>query len=105
MLAYEVKDIRMYHAGSPSSSAPRYENTTNTMVTLEGLVACSTNHVLVRAYTSAGAGPFGPSLEILTNGRSSNIACIVPVQNRIRAYWRTDEALRWKHGMKDTYIR
>ena len=72
VLTYEVKDIRVYHAGSPSLSAPRYENTTNTMVTLQELVACSTYHVLVRAYTSAGAGPFSPSLEIVTNGRSSN---------------------------------
>ena len=72
VLAYEVKDVRVYHAGSPSSSAPRYENTTNIMVTLQELIACSTYHVLVRAYTLAGAGPFSPSLEIVTNGRSSN---------------------------------
>ena len=87
VLAYEVKDIKVYHAGSPSLSAPRYENTTNTMVTLQELVACSTYHVLVRAYTSAGAGPFSPSLEIVTNGRSSNIIVfIVPVKNRIRGF-------------------
>lgn len=70
VLAYEVKDIRVYHAWSPSLSASRYENTTNTMVTLQELISCST--VLVRAYTSAGAGPFSPSLEIVINGRSSN---------------------------------
>ena len=82
MLAYEVKDTRMYHVGSPSLSAPRYQNTSNTMVTLQELVACSTYHVLVRAYTSAGAGPFSPSLKIVTNGRSSNIIVfIVLVKN------------------------
>ena len=88
VLAYEVKRTRVYHAGSPSSSAPRYENTTNTMVTLQELMACSTYHVLVRAYTSAGAGPFSPSLEIITNGRSTVviIVFIVPVKNRIRGY-------------------
>ena len=87
VLAYEVKDIRVSHAGSPSLSAPRYENTTNIMVTLQELIACSTYHVLVRAYTSAGAGPFSPSLEVVTSGRSSNIVVfIVPVKNRIRGY-------------------
>ena len=60
VLAYEVKYIRVYHTGSSSLPAPRYENTTNTMVTLQELVTCSTYHVLVRAYTSAGAGPFSP---------------------------------------------
>ena len=86
-MAYEVKDIRVYHAGSSSLSPPRYENTTNTMLTLQELKACSTYDVLVRAYTSAGAGPFSPSLEIVTNGRSSNeIVFIVPVKNRIRGY-------------------
>ena len=72
MLAYEVKYTRVYHEGSPSSSAPRYQNTTDTMVTLQGLTLCSTYHVLVRAYTSAGAGPFSPTLKIVTTGRSSN---------------------------------
>ncbi|XP_067026815.1 uncharacterized protein [Acropora muricata] len=66
VLAYEVKYTRVYHVGSPSSSAPRYENATDTMVTLQGLTLCSTYHVLVRAYTSAGAGPFNPTLKIVT---------------------------------------
>ena len=69
VLAYEVKYTRVYYRGSPTSSAPRYQNTTDT---LQGLTLCSTYHVLVRAYTSAGAGPFSPTLEIFTNGRSSN---------------------------------
>ena len=87
LLTYEVKDIRVYHSGSPSLSPPRYKNTTNIMVTLQELIACSTYHVLVRAYTSAGAGPFSPPLGIVTNGRSSNIIVfIVPVKNRIRGY-------------------
>ncbi|KAK2554959.1 Receptor-type tyrosine-protein phosphatase delta [Acropora cervicornis] len=66
VLAYEVKYTSVYYRGSPSSSAPRYQNTTNTMVTLQGLTLCSTYRVLVRAYTSAGAGPFSPTLEIVT---------------------------------------
>ena len=84
MLAYEVKYTRVYHAGSLSSSSPRYQNTSDTMVTLQGLTSCSTYHVLVRAYTSAGAGPFSPSFEIVTTGRSSNM--FVLVKNRIRGY-------------------
>ena len=72
VLAYEVKYTRVYYKGSPSSSAPRYQNTTDTMVTLQGLTLCSTYRVFVRAYTSAGAGPFSPTLEIVTAGRSSN---------------------------------
>ena len=72
VLAYEVKYSRVNHVGSPSSSAPRYQNATDTLVTLQGLTLCSTYHVLVRAYTSAGVGPFSPALEIVTNGRSSN---------------------------------
>ena len=68
VLAYEVNYTSVYYKGSPSSSAPRYQNTTDTMVTLQGLIACSTYDVLVRAYTSAGAGPFSPSLEIVTDG-------------------------------------
>ena len=87
VLAYEVNYTRVYYRGSPSSSAPRYENTTNTMVTLQGLIACSTYDVLVRAYTSAGAGPFSRLLKIVTNGRSSNInVFIVLVKNRISGY-------------------
>ncbi|KAK2569714.1 Receptor-type tyrosine-protein phosphatase S [Acropora cervicornis] len=66
VLAYEVKYTSVYYRGSPSSSAPRYQNTTDTMVTLQGLTLCSTYRVLVRAYTSAGAGPFSPTLEIVT---------------------------------------
>ena len=69
VLAYEVKYTRVYYRGSPSSSAARYQNTTDT---LHGLTLCSTYQVLVRAYTSAGAGPFSPTLEIVTTGRSSN---------------------------------
>ncbi|XP_074611775.1 uncharacterized protein LOC141866211 isoform X2 [Acropora palmata] len=65
---YEVKYTRVYYRGSPSSSAPRFQNTTDTMVTLQGLTLCSTYHVLVRAYTSAGAGPFSPTLENVTAG-------------------------------------
>ena len=72
VLAFEVKYTRVYYRGSPSSSAPRYQNTTDTMVTLQGLTLCSTYHVLVRAHTSAGAGPFSRTLEIVTAGRSSN---------------------------------
>ena len=87
MLAYEVNYTRVYYKGSPSSSAPRYRNTTNTMVTLQGLIACSTYHVRVRAYTSAGAGQSSRPLKIVTNGRSSNIIVfIVPVKNRIRGF-------------------
>ncbi|XP_074611771.1 uncharacterized protein LOC141866210 isoform X4 [Acropora palmata] len=66
VLAYEVKYTSVYYRGSPSSSAPRYQNTTDTMVTLQGLTLCSTYRVLVRAYTSAGAGPFSATLEIVT---------------------------------------
>ena len=72
VLSYEVKYTRVYHVGSQSSSASRYQNTTDSMVTLQGLTLCSTYHVLVRAYTSAGAGPFSSTLEIVTTGRSSN---------------------------------
>jgi len=90
VLAYEVKDIKVYHAGSPSLSAPRYENTTNTMVTLQELVACSTYHVLVRAYTSAGAGPFSPSLEIVTNapGPPSDVRAGTPGKRNITLTWK-----------------
>ena len=84
VLAYEVNYTRVYYRRSPSSSAPRYQNTTGTMVTLQGLIACSTYDVLVRAYTSAGAGPFSPPSKIVAHGRSNNN--IVPVKNRIRGY-------------------
>ena len=72
VLAYEMKCTRVSYRGSPSSSAPRYQNTTDTMVTLQGLTLCSTYDVLVRAYTSAGAGPFSHAIKITTTGRSSN---------------------------------
>ncbi|XP_067027638.1 uncharacterized protein, partial [Acropora muricata] len=68
VLAYEVKYTRVSYRGSPSSSAPRYQNTTETMVTLQGLTLCSTYNVLVRAYTSAGAGPFSHAIKITTTG-------------------------------------
>ncbi|XP_067027507.1 receptor-type tyrosine-protein phosphatase T-like isoform X2 [Acropora muricata] len=68
VLAYEVKYTRVYYRGSPSSSPPRYQNTTETMVTLQGLTLCSTYRVLVRAYTSAGAGPFSHAIKITTTG-------------------------------------
>ncbi|XP_015759656.1 PREDICTED: receptor-type tyrosine-protein phosphatase F-like, partial [Acropora digitifera] len=64
VLAYEVKYTRVYYRGSLSSSAPRYQNTTDTMVTLQRLTLCSTYNVLVRAYTSAGAGPFSHAIKI-----------------------------------------
>ena len=38
----------------------------------------------MRAYTSAGVGPFSPPLKVVAHGRSSNN--IVPVKNRIRGY-------------------
>ncbi|XP_015757056.1 PREDICTED: uncharacterized protein LOC107336496 isoform X2 [Acropora digitifera] len=66
VLVYEVKYTRVYHVGSQSSFASRYQNTTDTTVTLQGLTLCSAYHVFVRAYTSAGAGPFNPTLEIVT---------------------------------------
>ncbi|XP_067027637.1 uncharacterized protein [Acropora muricata] len=66
VLAYEVKYTRVSYRGSPSSSAPRYQNTTDTMVTLQRLTLCSTYNVLVRAYTSAGAGPFSHAIKITT---------------------------------------
>ncbi|XP_044164303.1 Down syndrome cell adhesion molecule-like protein 1 [Acropora millepora] len=92
VLAYEVKDIRVSHAGSPSLSAPRYENTTNTMVTLQELIACSTYHVLVRAYTSAGAGPFSPSLEIVTSvslpGPPIDVIASTPSKRSITLSWK-----------------
>ena len=72
VLAYEVKYTRLSYRGSPSSSAPRYQNTTDTMVTLQRLTLCSTYNVLVRAYTSAGAGTFSHAIKITTTGRSSN---------------------------------
>ena len=68
VLAYEMKYKRVYYRGTASSSAARYQNTTDT---LHGLTLCSTYQVLVRAYTSAGAGPFSAALEIVTTGRSS----------------------------------
>ncbi|XP_074612262.1 tyrosine-protein phosphatase Lar-like [Acropora palmata] len=90
VLAYEVKDIRVYHAGSPSLSAPRYENTTNIMVTLQELIACSTYHVLVRAYTSAGAGRFSPSLEIVTNapGPPRDVKIGTPGKRTVTLSWK-----------------
>ncbi|XP_015769281.1 PREDICTED: receptor-type tyrosine-protein phosphatase F-like [Acropora digitifera] len=92
VLAYEVKDIRVSHAGSPSLSAPRYENTTNIMVTLQELIACSTYHVLVRAYTSAGAGPFSPSLEIVTSvsllGPPIDVIASTPSKRSITLSWK-----------------
>ncbi|XP_015752901.1 PREDICTED: Down syndrome cell adhesion molecule homolog isoform X1 [Acropora digitifera] len=94
VLAYEVKDIRVYHAGSPSLSAPRYGNTTNTMVTLQELVACSTYHVLVRAYTSAGAGPFSPPLEIVTNAPGP------PRDVKVGTASKRSVALSWKKPLR-----
>ena len=77
MLAYEVKHTRVKQAGALSLSAPRYENTTDTMVTLQGLTSCSTYNAHVRAYTSAGAGPFSPAANITTAGRSSIVTCLL----------------------------
>ena len=85
MLAYEVKYTRMKQAGASSLSAPRYKNTTNTMVTLQGLTLCSSYNAHVRAYTSAGAGPFSHAIKITTTGRSSKML-IVLVKSRIRGY-------------------
>ena len=72
VIAYEVKHSRVNQGAASSSSAPHYQNTTDAFVTLQDLIACSTYHVLVRAYTSAGAGPFSSSLEIVTAGRSDD---------------------------------
>ncbi|XP_067027504.1 receptor-type tyrosine-protein phosphatase S-like isoform X3 [Acropora muricata] len=89
VLAYEVNYTRVYYRGSPSSSAPRYQNTTNTMVTLQGLIACSTYDVLVRAYTSAGAGPFSRPLKIVTyaTGPPSNVKAGTPGKRSITLTW------------------
>ena len=72
VIAYEVKHSRVNQEGASSSSAPHYQNTTDAFVTLRELIAGSTYHALVRAYTSVGAGPFSSSLEIVTTGRSGN---------------------------------
>ena len=69
VLAYEVKYTRMKQAGASSLSALRYQNTTDTVVTLQGLTLCSTYHAQVRAYTSVGAGPFSRAIIINTTGR------------------------------------
>ena len=85
MFPYEVKYTRMKQAGASSLSAPRYQNTTDTVVTLQGLTLCSTYNAQVRAYTSAGAGPFSRAIIINTTGRSSSML-IVLVESRIRWY-------------------
>ena len=85
VLTYEVKHTRVKQGGALSLSATRYQNTTDTMVTLQGLTLCSTYNAHVRAYTSAGAGPFSPAANINTVGRSSNML-IVLVKCRIRRY-------------------
>ncbi|XP_015753443.1 PREDICTED: receptor-type tyrosine-protein phosphatase mu-like [Acropora digitifera] len=90
VLAYEVKYTRVYFRGSPSSSAPRFQNTTDTMVTLQGLTLCSTYDVLVRAYTSAGEGPFSPPLEIVTNGPGP------PRDFNVDSRGKTNITLSWK---------
>ena len=69
VIAYEVMHTRKSKSGM--ISAPVYQNTTTTTsVTLLDLTSCSQYSVYVRAYTSAGPGPFGalPS-GIVTNGR------------------------------------
>ncbi|XP_044173689.1 receptor-type tyrosine-protein phosphatase F-like [Acropora millepora] len=90
VLAYEVKYTRVYYRGSPSSSAPRYQNTTGTMVTLQGLIACSTYDVLVRAYTSAGAGPFSPSLKIVAHapGPPRDVKAGTPSKRSVTLSWK-----------------
>ncbi|XP_044164304.1 uncharacterized protein LOC114948378 [Acropora millepora] len=90
VLAYEVKYTRVYYRGSPSSSAPRYQNTTDTMVTLQGLTLCSTYHVLVRAYTSAGAGPFSPTLEIVTTASAlpRDVKAGTPSKRSVTLSWK-----------------
>ncbi|XP_068725987.1 uncharacterized protein [Montipora capricornis] len=69
VIAYEVMHTRKSKSGM--ISAPVFQNTTTTTsVTLLDLTSCSQYSVDVRAYTSAGPGPFGalPS-DIVTNGR------------------------------------
>ena len=67
VLSYEMKHTKNSIRGGMST--PEYQNTTNTFVTLRNLTSCSHYSVHVRAYTSAGPGPFGglPS-EIATSG-------------------------------------
>ncbi|XP_068725970.1 receptor-type tyrosine-protein phosphatase S-like isoform X4 [Montipora capricornis] len=70
VIAYEVMHTRKSKSGV--KSAPDYQNTTTTTsVTLSDLSSCSQYSVYVRAYTSAGPGPFGalPS-RIVTNAPS-----------------------------------
>ncbi|XP_068677377.1 receptor-type tyrosine-protein phosphatase S-like isoform X3 [Montipora foliosa] len=70
VIAYEVNYTRKSQSGV--KSAPDYQNTTTTTsVTLSDLSSCSQYSVDVRAYTSAGPGPFGalPS-DIVTNAPS-----------------------------------
>ena len=67
------------------------------MVTLQGLTLCSTYHVLVRAYTSAGAGPFSPTTKnySLLVGLVM-IMFIAPVKNRFRGYTSVYSACHWE---------
>ena len=68
LIVYGVKHTKKLKGGV--TCTPEYQNTTETFVTLLHLTSCSQYSVDVRAYTSAGPGPFGalPS-EIVTNGR------------------------------------
>ncbi|XP_015759655.1 PREDICTED: uncharacterized protein LOC107338918 [Acropora digitifera] len=90
VLAYEVKHSRVSHSGASSSSASRYENTTDTSVTLQGWISCSTYDVLVRAYTSAGAGPFSPSLKIVAHapGPPRDVEAGTPSKRSVTLSWK-----------------
>ncbi|XP_015755647.1 PREDICTED: receptor-type tyrosine-protein phosphatase delta-like [Acropora digitifera] len=92
VLAYEVKYRRMKQAGASSLSAPRYQNTTDTVVTLQGLTLCSSYNAHVRAYTSAGAGPFSHAIKITTTvtlpGPPRDVEVGTPSERSITISWK-----------------
>ncbi|XP_074611759.1 receptor-type tyrosine-protein phosphatase S-like isoform X4 [Acropora palmata] len=90
VIAYEVKHSRVSQPGASSSSASRFENTTDTSVTLQGWISCSTYQVLVRAYTSAGVGPFSPPLKIVTHapGPPRDVEAGTPSKRSVTLSWK-----------------
>ncbi|XP_068677363.1 uncharacterized protein [Montipora foliosa] len=90
VIAYEVMHTRKSKSGM--ISAPVYQNTTTTTsVTLLDLTSCSQYSVYVRAYTSAGPGPFGvlPS-DIVTNASSppSDVKAGSADKRSITLFWK-----------------
>ncbi|XP_068725982.1 uncharacterized protein [Montipora capricornis] len=90
VIAYEVMHTRKSKSGV--KSAPDYQNTTTTTsVTLSDLSSCSQYSVDVRAYTSAGPGPFGalPS-DIVTSAASppSDVKADPADKRSITLYWK-----------------